>query len=163
MNDLSEAEIAEILREEGLVVKPSIGATQPRRLSNSLSDHLDLEGSERKLQAILDGDDGDDATPVPKPQRSPRRNRRDRVAASVNSIDRPPVSNPAFLRTMTDSKVGNPAFKRSMTTTDSKTGKTSWDVQKLKSLDPQQAVEMLEQISNVDRDLAQTLIKSLKG
>ena len=74
-----------------------------------------------------------------------RRSRRDRVSRSATGAS--PATNTKLVRSMTDANAG----------------RKSWNVEKLKRLDPQQAVALLEEISNVDHDLAEALIKQLKG
>ena len=162
--DLSQEEIEEMHREEGLVVKPKTAVVAPRRLSDSLSEHLDCDESEQRLMAILEGE-GDDEPVVKSPStpRHTRRTRRDRVSQSV-TVGKPlGGGNKAFMRSNTDTNVGKNKYSQNLVEDSSQTGRKSWNMETLKTLDPQEAVAMLEEVSNFDSELAEALIKQLKG
>ena len=143
--ELTEAEIQEILREEGLVLKPTTQAPTASP-SNSMSKDLDLAESELRLQAILDGEE------EPRGEKS-------RLPRKVKSFDRTKdTKKKSLLRSVTDSNVTKKLTPKLLLR------KKTWSQEEIKSLHPQQAVALLEKVSaSNDYELANALIKSMKG
>ena len=126
--ELTQAEIQEILREEGLVV------ANPNKTVGMNSSQSDIDESERLLQQIME--DGDDS------YQAPPRKQKNLLSKSATSggVRR----SKQLSRASTDSNLEH-----------------KWKARK--TLDPQDAISMLEEFSLKDRELADALLKTFKG
>jgi hypothetical protein len=143
--ELTEAEIQEILREEGLVVSKK--KTGPKTREDSFADE-----SEKQLQDILDGKDPN----APKSRRS-----------TISYRASPKSPNPfspvrSLMRSFTDPRSTRRKYQLPPRTKSPKKP-VVWTQEKLEKLNPQEAIDLLEEVSAQDPQLAEALVKFLKG